>query len=52
MKLELNKEWYNSHIANDDDFNVVAGTHSEELSDTVETVKHSEDFAKIPKERS
>ncbi len=46
MKLELNKEWYSSHAANDDDFNVVAGTHSEELSDTVETVGHSEeDFA-------
>ena len=43
MKLELNKDWYSSHAANDDDFNVVAGTHSEELSDGV--VHSEEDFA-------
>jgi transcriptional regulator with XRE-family HTH domain len=46
MKLELNKEWYDSHAANDDNFGVVAGTHSDNLSDGDEAVRQAEeDFA-------
>jgi len=46
MKLELSREWYDSFVANDDDFEVVAGTHSDDTKDanpTLRVVGHSEE---------